>query len=131
MLSLKARVNTVKTVFAGEFVGYGFTFTAPKDMKIAVLTIGYADGLPRGLSCGVGHVLINGHRASIVGRVCMDQTIVDVTDIETVERGDIAVVIGKSGEAEITACDIATQVGTISNEILGRLGIRLNRCCIM
>jgi len=127
VLSLKARIGAVKTVLAGEYVGYGFTFIAPKDMKIAVLAIGYADGLPRSLSCGVGHVLIDGQKASILGDVCMDQTMVDVTDIEKVSRGDIAVVIGKYGKAEITAYDIATQSGTISAEILGRLGIRLER----
>jgi len=131
VLSLKARVGAVKTVFAGEYIGYGFTFIAPKDMKIAVLTIGYADGLPRSLSCGVGHVLIDGHRAPVLGSVCMDQTMVDVTDIEKVERGDIAVVIGKSGGAEISACDVAEQAGTSSTEVLSRLGIRLNRCCIL
>lgn len=127
VLSLKARVSAVKTVFAGEYIGYGFTFIAPKEMKIAVLAIGYADGLPRSLSCGVGHVLIDGHKAPVLGCACMDQTMVDVTDIEKVERGDTAVVIGKSGGAEIRARDVAEQAGTISIEVLSRLGTRLER----
>ncbi|MFZ7104106.1 MAG: serine racemase VanT catalytic subunit [Peptococcaceae bacterium] len=127
VLSLKARVSAVKTVFTGEYVGYGFTFIAPKAMRIAVLTIGYADGLSRSLSCGAGHVLIDGHRAPVLGCICMDQTMVDVTDIEKVERGDTAVVIGKSGGVEISVCDVAEQAGTISTEVLSRLGTRLER----
>lgn len=127
VLSLKARVSVVKSVFAGEYVGYGFSFTAPKDMKIAVLTIGYADGLPRNLSCGVGWVLIDGCRVPVIGCICMDKTTVDITDIENVKRGDTAVVIGKSGGVEITACDVAEQAGTISTEILSRLSGRIER----
>jgi len=96
-------------------------------MKIAVLAIGYADGLPRELSCGVGHVLIDGKDAPVVGNICMDQTMVDVTDIEDVRQGDVAVVIGRDGGAEISAYDIAAQAGTIPNEILSRLGSRLER----
>jgi serine/alanine racemase len=125
VLSLKARVSAVKTVFAGEQVGYGFTFVAPKNMRIAVLAIGYADGLPRSLSCGIGSVLIDGHRAPILGCICMDQAMVDVTSRETVKRGDTVVVIGTSGGLEISACDVAEQAGTISTEILSRLGSRL------
>jgi serine/alanine racemase len=127
VLSFKARIGMVKTVFAGEYVGYGLDFTAPNDMKIAVLAMGYADGLPRNLSCGVGNVLINGRNAPIIGRICMDQTTVDITGFENAERGDTAVVIGKSGKSEITVCDVAKQSGTISDEILSRLGIRAER----
>ena len=99
-------------------------------MKIAVLTIGYADGLPRALSNGRGSVLVNGRRAPIVGRICMDQAIVDATDIPEVNQGDIAVVVGRSGENEITAYDIAEQSETITNEVLSRLGGRLVRIII-
>ena len=127
VLSLKARVSTVKTVFAGEYVGYGTGFIAPHTMKIAVLSIGYADGIPRSLSCGVGNVLIDGSRAPIVGHVCMDQTIVDVTTVENVKQGDIAVLIGKDGNMEISALDIAEQAMSVPNEILSRLGGRLER----
>ena len=127
VLSVKARISTVKSLFAGEPAGYGLAFTAPHDMRIAGLAIGYADGIPRRLSCGVGHVLINGQKAAIVGRVCMDQMMVDITEIKGVEQGDIAVILGKSGNAEITACEIAEQTGTIANEILSRLGYRLEK----
>lgn len=127
VLSLKARIASVKELCAGETAGYGADYIAKCDRRIAVLTIGYADGLPRALSNGKGSVLLNGRCVPIVGRICMDQTIVDVTDIPDVKQGDIAVVIGRSDEKEITAYDIAEQSGTITNEILSCLGNRLNR----
>lgn len=127
VLSVKARVALVKDLFQGEAAGYGLQFTAARTIKIAVLSVGYADGIPRGLSCGAGGVLIDGHTAPIMGRICMDQTLVDVSGIPHVQPGDIAVIIGKSKNAEITACDLAEQTGTISNEILSRLGSRLER----
>ena len=127
VLSLKAKVASVRPLYAGEPVGYGITYTAEKDMKIAAVTIGYGDGLPRELSGGKGSVLIHGHRAPIVGRICMDQTIVDVSDIPNVKAGDTAVVIGSCGTLEITAGQIAEQCGTITHEILTGLAPRLNR----
>lgn len=127
VLSLKARVSSVREIKAGESVGYGLAFTAERDMKIAALSIGYADGLPRALSGGVGKVLINGERAPIIGRVCMDQTIVDISGAAEVCAGDTAVIIGKSGNDEISAYEIAEDAGTITNEILSRLGTRLTR----
>ncbi len=127
VLSLKARVVLVKDLFAGEAAGYGLAHIAERDSKIAVLSIGYADGLPRALSCGAGRVLINGCPAPIIGQICMDQTMVDITNISGVQSGDAAVLIGKSGGEEITACELAAQTGTISNEILSRLGSRLER----
>lgn len=129
VLSLKARIATVRTLYDGECVGYGMQFTAAHDMKIATLSIGYADGLPRALSNG-GAVLINGCEAPIIGRICMDQTIVDVTDIPGVRPGDIAVLIGRSGDREISVCDLAARTGTITNEILSRLGARLERSVV-
>ena len=94
---------------------------------MAALTIGYADGLPRALGSGVGSVLIHGRRAPILGRICMDQTLVDVTEIPEARAGDTAVLLGASGQEVISACDVARQVGTIANEILSRLGPRLER----
>ncbi len=127
VLSLKARVAAVKDLYAGEYAGYGMAFQAERNMKIAALAIGYADGLPRSLSGGVGAVLIDGKRAPVIGRICMDQTLVDVSGISGVKTGDVAVLIGKSGEEEISACDLAEWTGTISNEILSRMGGRLRR----
>lgn len=131
MLSLKARVSSVREIKAGESVGYGLAFTAERDMKIAALSIGYADGLPRALSGGVGKVLINGERAPIIGRVCMDQTIVDISGAAEVCAGDTAVIIGKSGNDEISAYEIAEDAGTITNEILSRLGHAPHACNVI
>lgn len=130
VLSLKARVAAVKNLHPGEAVGYGLQFTADKEMQIATLSIGYADGLPRDLSGGVGSVLIGGVRAPILGRMCMDQTIVDISRVPMVQTGDEAVLIGRSGGEEITAADLAEQAGTITNEILSRLGARLERTVV-
>ena len=127
VLSVKARIMTVRAIQSGDNVGYGLAYTAESERKIAALSIGYADGLPRALSCGRGRVLIHGQEAPIVGRICMDQTMVNVTDIENVKCGDVAVVIGKSGMLEITAYDLAEQSDTITNEILSRMGSRLPR----
>ena len=127
VLTLKARIATVKELTPGESAGYGLAFTAKRPTKLAVLSIGYADGLPRALSCGNGQVLINGHRAPIAGRICMDQTLVDVTDIPFLCPGGEAVLIGASGSEEITAYELAEACGTITNEILSRLGERLGR----
>ncbi len=129
-LSVKARVSSVRRLRPGESAGYGLAFTAQRETVLASLTIGYADGLPRSLSCGRGSVLINGCRAPIAGRICMDQTLADVTGIPDVRAGDVAVILGKSGDLEITSAQLAEQAGTISNEILSRLGSRLTRTAV-
>lgn len=130
VLSLKARVASVKELGAGESAGYGRTFTAKGKTKTATLSIGYADGLPRALSRGVGRVLIRGQFAPIIGFICMDQTLVDITGIPDVTSGDEAVIIGESGNKSISAADLAEQTGTITNEIFSRLGPRLERILI-
>ncbi len=127
VLSLKTRVASVRTLQKDESAGYGMAFTAAKETKIATLSIGYADGLPRNLSNGVGSVLINGHKAKIAGRICMDQTIIDVTDVPYVTPGDIATIIGISGNEAISVTEIAEETHTITNEVLSRLGSRLAR----
>ena len=130
VLSLKARVATVRTLYHGESAGYGLQFTAKQDTQIATIAIGYADGLPRALSGGVGSVLIRGQRAPIIGRICMDQTLVDVSGIDRVRAGDTAVLIGRSGEQELSVCEMAEAAGTITNEILSRMGARLERVVV-
>lgn len=127
VLSLKAKVSSVRPLYTGEATGYGAAFTAKRDMRIATISIGYADGLPRALSHGKGSVLINGYRAPILGRICMDQTIVDVSRIPRIQAGDTAVIIGRSGSLENTADNLAAQCDTITNELLSRLGGRLER----
>lgn len=127
VLSLKARLASVRELAPGEGAGYGLAFVAKRPTKLATITIGYADGLSRQLSGGRGSVLIRGHRAPIAGRVCMDQTLVDVTGIPDVQAGDIAVLIGRSGSEVLSAYDMAEAVGTITNEIFTSLGARLTR----
>ena len=126
VLSLKTRVESVKMLYHGEGAGYGLTYNACGNRKIAALSIGYADGVPRELS-NSGYVLCNGQMAPVIGRICMDQMLVDVTDIPRVQAGDEAVLIGKSGSLEIQAEELAQWAGTISNEIVSRLGERLER----
>ena len=116
----------MKQLHKGESIGYGLTYTAWKEMQIAAVTIGYADGIPRELS-NKGFALINGEKAAIIGRICMDQLMIDVTDIQGVSHGDEVIFIGKSGNSEISAADLANSIGTISNELLSQLGNRLGR----
>ena len=127
VLSLKARVASVRALGMGESAGYGTGFTATHDMYIATITIGYADGVPRELSAYGGEVLIRGQRAPIIGRICMDQLLTDVSGIPQAKQGDIAVLIGSSGREKITVGDVADRCGTITNEVLSRLGERLER----
>ena len=130
VLSLKARIVQIRELPPGEGAGYGHAFSADRPVRLAAVSIGYADGLPRSLSCGAGSALIRGRKVPIAGRICMDQTLLDVTEVPDAAMGDIAVFLGRSGDEEITACDMARQAGTISNEILSRLGPRLERICL-
>ena len=112
-----SQVAYVKEVPAGQPISYGRTFYAPRSMRIATIGIGYGDGFKRALS-NRGSVLIRGQRAPIVGRVCMDQTMVDVTDIPGVSAGDQVVILGRQGGEEITADEIAELCDTINYEIV-------------
>ena len=127
VLTVKARVASVRTLRAGEGAGYDLAYVAADRRRIAAVTIGYADGLPRALGEGRGAMLVHGQRASIVGRICMDQTLIDVTQIEGVRAGDEVVVLGQSGQESISAYDLAEQSGTITNEVLSRLGSRVEK----
>jgi alanine racemase len=100
-----------------------------RDSKIAVLPVGYWDGYDRGLS-SVGHVLIRGHRCKVVGRVCMNMFMVDVTDVSGVKPEDEVVLIGKQGKEEISAEEIAGQAGTIQYEFLTRINPRIARTLV-
>ncbi len=127
VLSLKSRVTLVRSIGPGEGVSYGRKFIAQKKTTVAVISVGYADGYPRALSVGKGQVLIHGRRASIIGRICMDQLMADVTGIPDVKRGDVVTLIGRDGMEEITAEEVAENAGTITNELLSRLGDRPER----
>lgn len=124
-MELKAVVSQVKTIEAGASVSYGRTFVSDKEIKLATVSIGYADGVPRSLS-NKGELLVNGKRAKIVGRVCMDQLMLDVTEID-VKAGDVAVVMGTSGDEQITADDIAHICNTIGYEIVCDITKRVPR----
>ena len=125
-LRLRTAISQLADLAAGGSVSYGRTFVASRDMRIATLSIGYADGLSRLLS-GCGQALIRGRRAPILGRVCMDMTMVDVTHLSDVRVGDEAVLIGRQGADEITADEVAGLTGTISYEVLCRIGPRVPR----
>jgi alanine racemase len=125
-LELRSVVAHVRRVPAGDGVSYGLHGAAPVDRTIAVVPIGYADGVDRRLGCGTGHVLIGGRPRPIVGTVTMDQLMVDCGD-DPVRPGDEVVLIGRQGDREVTATDWARWIGTIPYEVVARLGPRLPR----
>jgi alanine racemase len=124
-LSLTSRIVAVKGVRMGEGVGYGAKFTAEQPTTIAIVPAGYADGLDLRLA-GRGFVLIRGRRAPIVGSVCMDMLMADVTGLD-VSPGDEVVILGRQGDASIDVREMAAQIGTIPYEILCRIGSRIER----
>ena len=126
VLALTTKVVQVKRVAQGDSISYNRTHVASRPSRIAVLPIGYADGYNRLLS-NRGTVLLEGQRAPVVGRVCMDLTMVDVTDIPAVRAGSEAVLIGAQNGLRVTADDLASLVGTIPYEILCAIGPRVPR----
>ena len=126
ILSLRSAVIHLRTIKPGESISYNRTFIAKRPTIIAVLPIGYADGYNRKLS-NRGCVLINGRRAPIVGLVCMDMTMVDVTDIPSVRIGDAVTVLGRDGDDAIWADEFAQWSGTIPYEVLCAIGPRIPR----
>lgn len=127
VLSLKSKVVLIRSVRKGETVGYGRVFTAQRDSRIAIVPVGYADGFPRNLSCGQGCVAVGEHRVPIIGRICMDQLALDVTDAGDAAVGDIVTLIGGQGDNVIPAPAVACASGSISNELLSRLGGRMGK----
>ncbi|MCL4396560.1 MAG: alanine racemase, partial [Chloroflexi bacterium] len=125
-LAFKTTVANVRDVPAGSFVSYGCTWRTERASRIAVVMVGYGDGFRRGPS-NYGYVLVRGERAPVVGRVCMDQTMVDVTDIPGVQAGDEVVLIGKQGTREIRAEQVAQILGTSDYETVTTLSSRLER----
>lgn len=125
-LSLISHVTFVKDVEPGTSISYGGTFVAPKKMRVATIPVGYGDGYPRSLS-NRGYVLIHGKRANILGRVCMDQFMVDVTDIPETRFMDQAVLIGEDGGEKITVDELADLSGRFNYEFVCCLGKRIPR----
>ena len=124
-LTWKSRVSSVRWVEKGEGVSYGHTFRAEERIKVATISCGYADGYPRLLS-NKGRVLINGVSCPILGRVCMDQFMVDASGVDA-KIDDEVILIGKSGSEEITADEIARLTGTINYEVVCDIGKRVPR----
>lgn len=125
-MALRSHVSLVKTLPAGTPVSYGCTYVTPKDTVIATVMAGYADGVPRLLS-GCGEVIIRGVKAPIVGRVCMDQFMVDVSHIPDVCAGDVVTIFGTDGDAAITADEVAAKAQTIGYELVCGIAPRVPR----
>ncbi|MCS6319653.1 MAG: alanine racemase, partial [Nitrospira sp.] len=126
ILTWRATIAHLHTIQPGDSVSYNRTFIAARQSRIAVLPVGYADGYNRLLS-NRGMVLIGGRRVPVVGRVCMDMTMVDVTDVPGVQVGQEAILIGQQGDERITAADLATWQQTIPYEVLCAIGQRVPR----
>lgn len=129
VMELKSTVSMVKTLKAGDYVSYGRTFQAPHDCVVATVAVGYADGYPR-VASGKGRVLIHGQFAPILGRVCMDQMMIDVTDIENVQMGDTVTLFGRDGDRQLPAEELAKLAGTINYETVCDVGPRVPRVYI-
>jgi alanine racemase len=125
-LTFKSRVIMVKEMPPGSAISYGGTFITEQDTLIATISVGYADGYNRLLS-NKGQVLIRGHRAPVIGRICMDYLMVDVSSIPGARRGDEVVLYGRQGEEQITVEEIAGQIGTINYELLCAINKRVPR----
>jgi alanine racemase len=126
VLTWRTAIIQLKKVPAGTAISYGQTFVTKRESWVATLPVGYADGYSRLLS-NRGAALIRGQRAPVIGRVCMDLTMLDVTDIRNVQQGDEVVLLGRQGDAEICADEVAAWADTISYEILTSIGARVPR----
>lgn len=124
LMSVKSKIVFLKKLPEGSGISYDRTFVTSRNSLIGTLPLGYADGLPRLLS-GKGRVIVRGQYAPIVGRICMDQCMIDVSDIVGVKDHDEVTILGSDGDIKITAEEIAEKAGTINYEILCRFGQRL------
>jgi alanine racemase len=126
VMSLHSRIMLLKKVGKGEKLGYGCTFETARDSLIATIPIGYDDGYRRALSSR-GRVIVRGSFAPVVGRVSMDLTLIDVTDVAGVELNDRVTLIGRAGDLSITAEEIGEAMGTISYEVTCGISARIPR----
>jgi alanine racemase len=127
VLTWKTRIGLIRELPEGSSISYGRTFIAPRSMRVATLTAGYADGYPRHLSNRGTSVLVRGWRCPLLGRVTMDLMVIDVSDIRDVTVGDEVVLLGRQNSAEITCAELARSAGTITWEIITRIGSRVRR----
>ncbi len=128
-LTLKAKIAHVKELHNDMYISYGKTFKTNKKTTVATLPIGYGDGYPRALGENA-KVIVNGKFAKIIGRICMDQCMIDVTDIENVKTGDEVIILGEEGDLKFNVDDMAEALGTINYEILCRIKSRIPRVYI-
>lgn len=126
VMSWKAKISHCKEIGQGESVSYGRTFQAGGPTRVATIPVGYADGLRRGLS-NRAEMLVRGSRARVIGRVCMDQTMLNVTEIPEAQVGDVATILGKDGQEQITAMEMAQWLDTISYEVVCGISKRVPR----
>jgi alanine racemase len=129
VLTWKASVAGVRSIPAGATVGYNATFVATEPMRVALVSVGYADGLDRSLGNRFG-LLVRGQRAPLVGRISMDQSVLDVTEVSGVAAGDEVVILGTQSSETITAFDHAVAAGTIPWEVFTRIGARVPRVAV-
>ena len=125
-MEIRSHVSYIHEVGPGVGIGYGSTFVTSKNMKIATIPVGYGDGYPRQLS-SKGRVLVHGQSAAILGRICMDQFMVDVSEIEHVEQGDVVTLVGKDGNEFITVEELANMAGSFNYEFVCNVGKRIPR----
>ncbi len=125
-MELISHISHVKTIRAGDGVSYGHIYVADHTQRIATIPVGYADGYPRSLS-DKGYVLICGKRCPIRGRICMDQMMVDVSDLADVQVGEKVVLMGRDGEEQITAAQVGDAAGSFSYEFVSGIGMRVPR----
>jgi alanine racemase len=125
VMSVKARIAAIQKLKTGEVIGYGMRYTAAGERRIAILPIGYGDGFPRVRN--EGSALIHGQRAPIVGGIAMDALMVDVTEIPQAQLWDEAVLMGRQGDGEITARDIAKLKNSVTYDVLTNWRLRLRR----
>ena len=127
VLTWKTQISLIRDMPAGHGISYGRTFITPREMRVATLSAGYADGYPRHLSNREATVLVRGQRCALLGRVTMDLMMIDVSQIESAEVGDEVVLLGRQGSEEISATELADRANTISWEITTRIGSRVRR----
>jgi alanine racemase len=127
VMTWKTRIALIRDMPAGHGISYGRTFITPREMRVATLSAGYADGYPRHLSNRDAAVLVRGQRCALLGRVTMDLMMIDVSQIDGAEVGDEVVLMGRQGDQEVSATELADRAGTISWEIITRIGSRVRR----
>jgi alanine racemase len=127
VMTWKTRIALIRNMPAGHGISYGRTFITPREMRVATISAGYADGYPWNLSNRDASVLVRGQRSPLLGRVTMDLMMIDVSHIEAVAVGDEVVLMGRQGEQEISTAELADRAGTITWEIVTRIGSRVRR----